>query len=496
MKKIKNEFWRDCLVDFIESNFADSMKFKFIDFIESRFNVFNVKFKAPRFLRNFIESNFKSSRFLRICAVGLFFSSNAFLFAFDFSACRLSAARYMEAVGDSYGIAIEPLDAPFGSFLRSGLEINEILNQNSQKEQERQSPKKDGWGDSMRDPFSLQRNENAEETKEEIPTAIQDLEASMLKVAPPPAFSSSGTPSKAKLFYYSPNGAPAGYRVIKHDPFIGFFLLESKSELLPMPILPIGEDILEDEIASITPRESVSGKIVSLSRSPRHFALLNIPTFKNSFISSVCDRVYGIGLGEQLFLERHYLARFMKSLDVYYGDIGIRVILNEKNQVVADVIDPFFPNNPFLRGDVILSVDNQNIATRTDFERIVYDLVEGKEVAVKILRNNEEFSVSVAVDHLRGGMLLPENFFERVGLEISPDFTIKNIAPTATRGFEKLKKGDIVMRVNGLAVPHGIDEIIALLGQFPDKPQTWLISRNDFQFFVRVNELEEEVENE
>lgn len=65
---------------------------------------------------------------------------------------------------------------------------------------------------------------------------------------------------------------------------------------------------------------------------------------------------------------------------------------------------------------------------------------------------------------------------------------VTSVAPYAKNGFERLKVGDKVLRVNQQIVPKGYDAIIRLLGKFPDKTQKWLISRDDFQFFINVNQ--------
>lgn len=294
--------------------------------------------------------------------------------------------------------------------------------------------------------------------------------------------------SKPVLFVYSPYATPIGYRILKHDPFLGMYLLETRRTLEPVEIKAIHSEMLEDEIASVNPQNSVSGKIVRRMQSPIDYAKLNTPTFKNSLMSTVCDSVYGIGIGKNSFIEKEYLERFLNSASVYYGDIGVRVIQNADNAVEVNMVDPFFKNNPFKFGDVIRSVNGAMTPNIPSFRHIVFDLKEGSVVPVEIMRNGAVMEVSVRVDKLRGGMLLKDDFLSRVHIDIDDNFMITRVGEGAQNGFERLKVGDKVLRVNQRDVPQGYEAIIRLLGEYPDMHQRWLIARNNFQFFIDVND--------
>ncbi|EEO26110.1 DUF7488 domain-containing protein [Helicobacter winghamensis] len=299
------------------------------------------------------------------------------------------------------------------------------------------------------------------------------------------AIDSLGT--KAVLFVYSPKQEPRGYKVLKHDPFVGMYLLESKGALEPINLKIINKEILEDEMASVNPKDSVSGKIATRMQSPIDFATLNTPTFQNSLISTICDHIYGIGIGGNAFIEKAYLDRFVNSDSVYYGDIGVRVVENASG-VEVSVVDPFFKKNPFKYGDVITSINGEMISNLASFRRVVFDLKKGLVVPVQIKRNGVSMEVQAQVDKLRGGMLLPDNFFSRVHIGVSDNFVITYVGRDAKDGFERLRVGDRVLRVNQHDAPRGNDAIIHLLGEYADKKQRWLISRDDFQFFIDVND--------
>lgn len=300
---------------------------------------------------------------------------------------------------------------------------------------------------------------------------------------------------RAVLFVYSPRVKPKGYKILKHDPFVGMYLLESKRKLEPIALRTISKDIIEDEMASVTPYNSVSGKIATRMQSPIDFATLNVPTFNNSVISTVCEHIYGIGIGGNAFIEKDYLERFVNSDAVYYGDIGVRVELNPYGEVGVKVIDPFFKNNPFKYNDVILAINGEKISNLASFHRIVFDLERNSVALVEIKRNGEILEVPVSVDKRRGGMLLKEDFLGRVGIAIDDDFTITHIDSDAKDGFERLRVGDKVLRINQKTTPKGYNAIIHLLGEYPDETQRWLISRDDFQFFIDVNVKGKKVEN-
>lgn len=296
------------------------------------------------------------------------------------------------------------------------------------------------------------------------------------------------------LFYYSPKVTPRGYTILKHDPFVGMYLLKPKKKLKPLNIREINGDILEQEIASITPTQSVSGKISTLQQSQIDFATLNVPTFNSSIISTICDHIYGIGIGNNYFLEKRYIDRFLNN-PIYYGDIGIRVFSNKEGLIEVNVVDPFFKDNPFAYGDIIMTINGESIPDLAAFNRVVFDLPQGSKVPVRINRNNNVINTFVVVDRRTGGMLLPENFLARIGIEISDNFVITRVESTAKNGFDKLKVGDKIIQINNKKVPTGYNNIIRMLGEMPDSEQKWLISRDDFQFFIEVNTKDSQNEN-
>lgn len=302
--------------------------------------------------------------------------------------------------------------------------------------------------------------------------------------------SETNKPSKSVLFFYGKK-APMGYTIIKSDPFLGLHLLESKKKLIPIHLREIPSKILEEEIASLTPTSLVSGKIQTRMQSPRKYATLNVPTYANSALLTLCDQIYGIGIGNGKFIEKKYLDRFINSKKIYYGDLGIRVFNNKNNEVEVNLLDPYFPEIPFKYGDVILKIGDEAILNTDVYDRIVFDLPEGKKVPITIKRNGAILEVEGRVENRRGGMNLPENFLSRTGITLNSNFVVTAISPTATNGFEKLEIGDKVLRVNQKDTPQGYDNIIRFLGNFANEEQNWLISRDDFQFFIKINKKAE-----
>lgn len=67
---------------------------------------------------------------------------------------------------------------------------------------------------------------------------------------------------------------------------------------------------------------------------------------------------------------------------------------------------------------------------------------------------------------------------------MNDNFVITYVGKDAKNGFERLRVGDRVLRVNQHNTPKGNDAIIRLLGEYPDQKQRWLISRDDFQFLL------------
>ena len=247
---------------------------------------------------------------------------------------------------------------------------------------------------------------------------------------------------------YSPS-RPRSKNIQRYDPFTGLFLAKGSTEL-SYELADIDEYALTKELASTGLKGAIPGNFKSHQNGFLQYAKFSVPTQRNGVISNICYRIYGLGVGGNGFIEKRYIDRFLENKHPYYGDIGVRfeVLDSSKATFAVKFADPFFANNPFKRGDVLVSINDKAPKDRGDLEFMIANLPIGKPASVKVRRppGMDMHKFEVIVDKRFGGFLLSDSFLERFRLVISRDFVVQK-AP-ATGAFSKLRPGDKILFVN------------------------------------------------
>ncbi len=245
---------------------------------------------------------------------------------------------------------------------------------------------------------------------------------------------------------------PKSSKVKKYDQFSGLFSVGGSALKMAYELSDIDEYALNRELASTGIRGSRPGRFQKHQSNFLDYAKFSAPTQKNGVISNICYKIYGLGVGGHEFIEKKYIDRFLSQDEVYYGDLGVRFeVLNPQDATFGvKFADPFFPNNPFKRGDVLVSINDKAPKDLGDLEWIVATLPLGEEAVVKIRRGNEGImhTFRVRVDKRFGGMLLPDSFLERFNVSISNDFVVQKVPSSGA--FSKLKNGDKIIFINNI----------------------------------------------
>ena len=76
-------------------------------------------------------------------------------------------------------------------------------------------------------------------------------------------------------------------------------------------------------------------------------------------------------------------------------------------------------------------------------------------------------------------------FLSEFGVNVNKDMVITSVKANSKASKLGLKVGDIIMQIDGVAVSSAID--VDNIMKNKNSQTYYLISRNDFQFFVRVN---------
>lgn len=297
---------------------------------------------------------------------------------------------------------------------------------------------------------------------------------------------------------------PKNVKILKADPFIGLYLLDlpKKKNLQSYVLMPIDQITLKLNIVSIGLKTLDEGIILEPQKGFLEYARFTAEVPTNGVISNICYQIYGIGVTQNQFIDTKYLNRFLSQKTPYYGDIGVRLYQNSKNVFKVEFVDPFFPNTPFLKDDEILSINNQTFKNYYDFEWYLSNLAEGSTAKVKIKRKEEILNFDIIVAPRYGGFLLPDRFFERIGITLNDEFEITHANPQFKDLQQGLLEGDIILWINGKQIltpqiktsQEAQKRLRSLLTDAVSKGKLdVLISRQGFQFTLNlVNGLNNE----
>lgn len=257
-----------------------------------------------------------------------------------------------------------------------------------------------------------------------------------------------------EIIGYSPV-RPRLKNLVKYDPFTGLFQVSGRVDSrYAYELSDIDDYALSRELASVGINGAKPGRFQTHQAGFLQYAEFSTPTQKNGVISNICYRIYGLSVGGNGFIEKSYIDRFLAQKQPYYGDIGVRFDVSsaENATFVVQFSDPFFPSNPFKRGDVLISINDVAPKDWGELELIIANLEPDELVQVKIKRGENIKNIKVKAKKRYGGMLLADSFLERFNLVISNDLVVQK-APSKGP-FSKLKKGDRILFINDIDMRH------------------------------------------
>ena len=267
-------------------------------------------------------------------------------------------------------------------------------------------------------------------------------------------------------------------KIIKYDPFLSLYLVEDKKSFkYPFRInykLSLGT-------ASVNNKRAIEGRIIKHQIGLNKFASYSEPVNTPSILLNSCCALEGIVTPEGI-IEKEYIEHFLKTKNVLYGDIGIRV-KDVKKLVLVKSINPFMKNNPFLIDDIIISLDGKKVKYSYIFMRKILFSKIGSIHTIVIKRLGKKYTFKVKTTKRYGGGYLSDTFLEFKGLYFDKKLRLIKIAGTFTQ--YGLHLGDKLLKVNNIYV-HNQTELKKNISAFDDKASL-LFDRRDFEFFVNIN---------
>lgn len=296
---------------------------------------------------------------------------------------------------------------------------------------------------------------------------------------------------KGKKVYLLHSKTRPNAKIIKADPFVGLYLIESTPSKLSYNLLALDSRTLKDpNLATISAKEVKKGKITARQNGYLNYAKFSSPLAQNSVIGNICYQIYGIGIGGNNFLEKKYIDRFL-NVGATYSDIGVRFDMNVKKPLVY-LIDPFFPDNPFVVGDEILSVNGKKVGTVLDAIWAITNLPLNKSAKITIKRDGKAHTLSLRPDKMYGGLLLSDTFLERFGVAFGDNLEVLSLNESGHLRLRFLKEGDKIVWINKKeATINNIKELLSNSQSEQEQEQyegkiQLLIHRGEAEFFIKI----------
>lgn len=313
---------------------------------------------------------------------------------------------------------------------------------------------------------------------------------------------------------------------IKFDPYLGLYLVRSNITLEPAVMVDETDDtkikkstwvgILSDN------NNTLMGHIKSLGINLGDFDTLSFDSNVTGELNSACCKMIGIAIGDDKFIPNRYLKHFAAYDDVYYGDIGVVFIQNDKGFFVSSS-DPVGRGKMLMVGDEILTIDSVKPTGLRDLNEKILFAPKGSFLEFKIKRDGEElkFKVpvsgnissvkSLSIDEAKNNSTTKKNtnvvlkdLFETnktkdedyedlsggaqilkdYGIVVDKNLIVKKVLDESAAQIFGISVGDKILQID----KRQVKTKSALFDNIPmDKSFLLLFMRNDFNFFARVS---------
>ena len=266
-------------------------------------------------------------------------------------------------------------------------------------------------------------------------------------------------------------------KVLKYDPFLSLYLIEDRKKFAyPFDVnmrLQLGSAMVSDKAA----RE---GKILKNQVGLNKLATYSEKLIKPSLLTSSCCALEGIVTPNGI-IQKEYIKRFLSKAPATYADIGIRV-KNDAGFVIVSASNPYLKDNPFKKGDCIVSFDGKKVKAASVFMKNVLFSKLGSKHKVKIKRDGKFIDVGVTSTLRYGGGDLSDTFLEQKGIYFDDSLHIIKLS----KEYEKygMLLGDQLLQVNGTRVKNQ-EELLHYIENFK-LFSSLLFERRKFQFFVNI----------
>ena len=152
------------------------------------------------------------------------------------------------------------------------------------------------------------------------------------------------------------------------------------------------------------------------------------------------------------------------------------------------------------RGDVILSLENNEVSDKSDYSERVSTYPVGNTIYMKILRDGEEKTVSLKVSLLPESQVadyvkmwlgfsvdeIKQSLVQRYRLATSQGVVVTSVAPNSVSGKIGIRSGDIIRQVNQLRIKNKKDFRAAMVKAAGRDTILVLVQRGQNGYYVTL----------
>ncbi len=267
--------------------------------------------------------------------------------------------------------------------------------------------------------------------------------------------------------------------ILKHDPFLCLYIIEDKIGFKHSFKINMK---YSSSLLSVTDKQAIKLKIKKKQIGLNQFAISNNPLQTPAVLTNNCCSLEGI-VTQRGIIEKIYIERFIDKKDIRYGDIGIRVRDTSKG-ILVNSYDPFMEENPFKKGDYILSFNDQKMKYSSTLMRKILFAKIGSTHSIKVKRKNKILNIKVkSHERLSGGYKI-ETYLENYGFTFDENLCI--IAIDRSKKNYALLLGDRLVQVNKHIVTKQ-EDVKRYIPNFKYHPKLLFERNNNFQFFVSLD---------
>jgi len=276
-----------------------------------------------------------------------------------------------------------------------------------------------------------------------------------------------------------------GFKIVKYNPFLNLYILETTKQLNPLTIKNPSNIPTNIELASINIHGFKKGAFISRQNGFDEFAKVNFSNQAGSAIEGICYQLYGVGIGGNSFIEASYIIEFLKNPNIEYGDLGFRFEQVGSNLILKHV-DTTINHDNFKPFDKIVSIDGKNFGSLKSLNDYILYKKPNSTVSIVLNRVGEVIKTSSKIYKKEGGGVLSDTFLERYGAYFDKNLNVISLSKNSYFFKKGLKIGDKILEINRKKVSTHMD-IKDIITNRDEKILRILIKRDDFTFFVTAD---------